>query len=217
MSRLWGTESRRWNRLAELTLSKYLGSVIIKRGWIKYGNLSGKLIWESVILDKYLGCRSNLEAYPWISDLTSDNNLGLNLYIVFTTCYIVIILGSQESSKDRVLRIISWKSRRLSQLSLLISQLRTTVMEHFGPNILFFFYIFFFWFYFYFYFSFRMMKKAHDKEVTWQVTWCDVISLELDERVWKMTLGYLEYTWWPWVGHKAGMRIKHGHKGRVIY
>jgi len=93
------------------------------------------------------------------------------------------------------------------------------VMEHFGPNILFFFYLFFFWFYFSFSFSFsfRTMKKAHDKEVTWQVTWCVVISLELDERVWKMMSGHLEYTWWPWVEHEAGMRMKYGHKGRVIY
>ena len=45
---------------------------------------------------------------------------------------------------------------------------RACVIECFKPNILFFFYLFFFWFYFYFYFyfSFRMMKKAHDKEVT---------------------------------------------------
>ena len=90
------------------------------------------------------------------------------------------------------------------------------VMERFGPNILFFFYLVFFWFYISFSFSFRTMKKARDKEVTWQVTWCDIISLELDGRVWKMTSGHLEYIWWPWVEHEAGMRMKHGHKGRVI-
>jgi len=90
-----------------------------------------------------------------------------------------------------------------------------SVMECFEPNILFFFYLFFFWFYFYFYFYFyfRTMKKTCDKEVTW----CDIISLELDGRVWKMISGHLEYTWWPWVGHEAGMRMKHRHKGRVIY
>ena len=76
---------------------------------------------------------------------------------------------------------------------------------------------FFFWFYFSFSFSFRTIKKTHDKEVTWHVTWYDVISLELDGRVWKMMSGHLKYTWWPWVGHEAGMRMKHGHKGRVIY
>ena len=83
-----------------------------------------------------------------------------------------------------------------------------TVMEHFGPNIFIFLLILFL-----FSFYFRTMKKARDKEVTW----CDIISLKLDGRVWKMTSGHLEYTWWPWVGHEAGMRMKHGYKGRVIY
>ena len=69
-----------------------------------------------------------------------------------------------------------------------------SVMECFGSNIL--FYLFFFWFYISFSlsFSFRTMKQARDKEVTQQVTWCDIISLELDRRVWKMTSGHLEYT-----------------------
>jgi len=66
------------------------------------------------------------------------------------------------------------------------------VIKRFGPNILFFFYLFFFWFYISF--SFRTMKKACDKEVTWHITWCDVISLELNGRVWKMMSGHLEYT-----------------------
>ena len=42
-----------------------------------------------------------------------------------------------------------------------------SVMERFGPNILFFFYLFFsFDIFFFFFFSFRMMKKARDNEVT---------------------------------------------------
>jgi len=51
------------------------------------------------------------------------------------------------------------------------------------------FYFIFFYFsdftflFFFFLFFWRTMKKACDKEVTWQVTWCDVISLELNERV----------------------------------
>ena len=54
-------------------------------------------------LDEYLRYESSLEAYPWISNVTLDDDLGLNLYIVLTTCYIVIILGSQESSEKRFL------------------------------------------------------------------------------------------------------------------
>ena len=54
-------------------------------------------------LDEYLRYGSSLEAYPWISNVTLDDDLGLNLYIVLTTCYIVIILGSQESSEKRFL------------------------------------------------------------------------------------------------------------------
>jgi len=121
---------------------------------------------------------------------------------------------NRDTSNKSQRQILLWRLQEDSTRSL-------CVMECFGPNILFFFYLFFFWFYFSFSFSFsfsfRTMKKACDKKFTWQVTWCDIISLELDGRVWKMTSGHLEYTWWPWVGHEAGMRMKHGHKGRVIY
>jgi len=72
--------------------------------------------------------------------------------------------------------------------------------------ILLFFSFIFFW---------KTMKKAHDKEVTWQVMWCDIISLEPDGRIWKMISEHLEYTWWPWVRSKVSMRLKHGHKGSV--
>ena len=32
------------------------------------------------------------------------------------------------------------------------------------------------------------MKKAHDKEVTWQVTWCDVTSLEHGRMAWNVKI-----------------------------
>jgi len=37
------------------------------------------------------GCESSLEAFLWIDDLTLDDNLGLNLYVVPTTCHVVVI------------------------------------------------------------------------------------------------------------------------------
>jgi len=39
-------------------------------------------MWKSVRLDKYLGYRLGLEAYLQIGNIISDNNLGLNLYVV---------------------------------------------------------------------------------------------------------------------------------------
>jgi len=39
-------------------------------------------MWESMRLDKYLSCRSSLEAYSWISNMILDDDLGLNLYVV---------------------------------------------------------------------------------------------------------------------------------------
>ena len=80
---------------------------------------------------------------------------------------------------------------------------------------LFFYFLFFYFFWFYFsfsllYFPGKTTKKAHDKEVTWQATWCDVTSLEHGEIVWKMTSGHMEYTWWPWVRSEANMRMEHG-------
>ena len=81
-------------------------------------------------------------------------------------------------------------------------------------NFLFYFILFyFFWFYFsfsLFYFPGKTMKKTCDKEVTWQVTWCDIIGLEHSRRVWKMMTGHLEYIWWPWVRSEVDMRMKHG-------
>ena len=49
-----------------------------------------------------------------------------------------------------------------------------------------------------FYFSFLLDdKEARDIEVIWQVTWCDIMGLEHDGRIWKMMSGHLKYTWWP--------------------
>ena len=48
-----------------------------------------KNLWD---LNKYPGYGSSLEVYLWISNMTSNDNLGLNLYIVPNTCHIVIIL-----------------------------------------------------------------------------------------------------------------------------
>jgi len=49
-------------------------------------------MWKSVSLDKYLRCRSRLEAYIYIDDMMIKDNLGLNLYVVFATCFVVVIL-----------------------------------------------------------------------------------------------------------------------------
>ena len=60
------------------------------------------------------------------------------------------------------------------------------VMEHWTLTIFYFIFFYFSWFYFsfsLFYFPGKMMKQAHDKEVTWQVTWCDVIGLECGRRI----------------------------------
>jgi len=46
-------------------------------------------------LDKYPGCRSSLEAYLWINNMISDNNLGLNLCIMPIVCYVVVILNNE--------------------------------------------------------------------------------------------------------------------------
>jgi len=44
-------------------------------------------------LDKYLDCRSSLEAYLWMDNLTLDDDFGLNLYVISTTYHIIVILG----------------------------------------------------------------------------------------------------------------------------
>jgi len=79
----------------------------------------------------------------------------------------------------------------LSQLflkSFLFSLQILFVMGHFEYKHFYFILFYFFWFYFFFslfFFSFslEMMKRVHDKKVTWQVTWCDVTSLEPGGRI----------------------------------
>jgi len=48
-----------------------------------------------------------------------------------------------------------------------------------------FYFILFFWVYFSFSFLFILKndEEAHDNKVTWQVTWCDITSLEHDGRI----------------------------------
>jgi len=43
-------------------------------------------------VDKYLGCGSSLKAYLWIGNIALEDNFDLNLYVMLTTCYIVVIL-----------------------------------------------------------------------------------------------------------------------------
>ena len=81
-----------------------------------------------------------------------------------------------------------------------------------------FYFILFYFFWFYMDFLFILDdREAHDMEVTWQVTWCDVISLEHSGRVWKMMSGHMEITWWSWVGNEINIRMQHGYKGRTNY
>ena len=44
---------------------------------------------------KYLGCVLSLEAYSWIGNVISDDNLGLNLCVVPTIYHVVIILNDK--------------------------------------------------------------------------------------------------------------------------
>ena len=41
--------------------------------------------------------RSSLEAYLWIGNIILDNNLGLDLYIISTVYYMVVILDDEVS------------------------------------------------------------------------------------------------------------------------
>ena len=52
-------------------------------------------MWKSIKLDKYLSCRSSLEAYPQIGNMILNNNLGLNLYVVLTIYYMIVILDQK--------------------------------------------------------------------------------------------------------------------------
>ena len=50
-------------------------------------------------LGKHLGCRSSLEAYLEMNNMTLNNNLGLNLYVVSTAYHIVIISDNQKLTR----------------------------------------------------------------------------------------------------------------------
>ena len=91
-------DGRGW---VKLTLSEYPQSATIEKNQIKYRNLSGKWISKSIGLDKYLDFGSNLKAYLQVSNITLDNDLGLNLYIIPTTYYMVVISENQELVRKR--------------------------------------------------------------------------------------------------------------------
>ena len=73
--------------------------------------------------------------------------------------------------------------------AVMVAQIKIPVANCYGHsdiNNFYFLFFYFFWFYFsfsLFYFLGKTMKKARDKEVTWNVTWYDVTSLEQDGRV----------------------------------
>jgi len=48
---------------------------------------------------EYLGCGLSLEAYSQIDNMISNDNHGLNLYVVPTVCYIVVILDNKISER----------------------------------------------------------------------------------------------------------------------
>ena len=50
-------------------------------------------------------------------------------------------------------------------------------------------------------------EEACDTTVTWQVTWCDIIDLKHGGRIWKIMLGHMYTTWWPWVRNEIDMRM----------
>ena len=59
-----------------------------------------------------------------------------------------------------------------------------------------FIFLILYWFCFSFVFLFLLdNKEAHDATITWQVTWCDVIGLEHDGRIWKIMSGHMYITW----------------------
>ena len=48
---------------------------------------------------EYLGCGLSLEAYSQIDNMISNDNLGLNLYVVPTIYYMVVILDNKISER----------------------------------------------------------------------------------------------------------------------
>ena len=53
-----------------------------------------------------------MKAYLWIDNIILEDNLVLNLYIMFTTCYIIVILEDQKLARRRFLVNLSQKSIR---------------------------------------------------------------------------------------------------------
>jgi len=108
---------------------------------------------------------------------------------------------------------LTWSS--MTELLLSVSQhwnLHLCYGTLWALTILFYFLLFFrVYFSFSFLFILKDDEEACDNEVTWQVTWRDITSLEHDGRVWKITSGHMEYTWWSWIEYEAGMRIKYRH------
>ena len=54
-------------------------------------------------LDKYSGYRLSLEAYLQINNIILDNNLSLNLCVISTICYIIVILDKKKEVGKRFL------------------------------------------------------------------------------------------------------------------
>ena len=63
-------------------------------------------------LSKYLGYRSSLKAYLEMGNLTSDDNLDLNLCIISTTYCIIIISENQKLVRKGSLTNFNLKSIR---------------------------------------------------------------------------------------------------------
>ena len=108
-------------RMGKGRISRYLCSVIQEKSQIKCGNLSRKQIQQFIKLDKYLDCESSLEAYSWIGDMTLDNNLHLNWYVMSTICYVVVILDCQEKVIREFLVDFQTRDCRVSTWSYILS------------------------------------------------------------------------------------------------
>ena len=57
-------------------------------------------------LIKYLRYGLSLGAYLWIDNIILEDNLGLELFVVPTTCHMVIISQDLEFSKKRIIMIL---------------------------------------------------------------------------------------------------------------
>ena len=57
---------------------------------------------------KYPDYKSSLVAYLQFGNIISDNNLSLNLCIVPTTYYVIIILNDEEEVRSEFLVRVLW-------------------------------------------------------------------------------------------------------------